>query len=133
MSVLDDIVAGVLADLAVRQAQVSEERLRASLAATRRSVTRCRRSGRRAPASSPRSSAAARARATWRRSPDPAALAAAYARGGAHAISVLTESASVRQPPGPDDGAGRRAGAAAAQGLLRHRLPAPRAAPPAPA
>ena len=91
MSVLDEIVAGVRIDLADRQDGVSEADLRAALAdvaAPRDPMPRLR---------APGSSVIAEVK---RRSPskgeladiaDPAALAGAYARGGAAAISVLTE------------------------------------------
>src|SRR3954449_10060923 len=91
MSVLDDIVAGVRMDLAERQASVSEAELRAAVA-------------RAAPAHDPmpafRSPGLSVIAEVKRRSPskgdladipDPAALAASYAAGGADAISVLTE------------------------------------------
>jgi indole-3-glycerol phosphate synthase len=91
MSVLDDIVAGVRADLAGRQARVSEAELRAQVADA-------------APARNPlpafRSAGLSVIAEVKRRSPskgdladipDPAALAQAYAAGGADAISVLTE------------------------------------------
>jgi len=92
MSVLDDIVAGVRADLAERQASVSEADLRAAVA-------------RAAPVHDPmpafRSPGLSVIAEVKRRSPskgdladipDPAALASAYAAGGADAISVLTEA-----------------------------------------
>src|SRR3954468_18525508 len=92
MSVLDDIVAGVRVDLAERQASVSEAELRAAVA-------------RAAPAHDPmpsfRSPGLSVIAEVKRRSPskgdladipDPAALASAYAAGGADAISVLTEA-----------------------------------------
>jgi len=93
MSVLDEIVAGVREDLAARQAQVSEESLRRTIADESSLV----------PLdpmlafSGPGLSVIAEVK---RRSPskghlaeiaDPAALASAYAAGGADAISVLTE------------------------------------------
>jgi indole-3-glycerol phosphate synthase len=91
MSVLDDIVAGVRADLAGRQQRVSEEELRAQVADA-------------VPARDPmpafRSTGLSVIAEVKRRSPskgdladipDPAALAQAYAAGGADAISVLTE------------------------------------------
>ncbi|MFL6106260.1 MAG: indole-3-glycerol phosphate synthase TrpC [Marmoricola sp.] len=91
MSVLDDIVAGVLADLAVRRAEVPEPALRQRLSEI-------------APALDPmpafRDPGLSVIAEVKRRSPskgdlaeipDPAALAGAYAAGGADAISVLTE------------------------------------------
>jgi indole-3-glycerol phosphate synthase len=91
MSVLDDIVAGVRADLAGRQERVSEPELRAQVADA-------------VPARDPmpafRSAGLSVIAEVKRRSPskgdladipDPAALAQAYAAGGADAISVLTE------------------------------------------
>jgi indole-3-glycerol phosphate synthase len=91
MSVLDDIVAGVREDLARRQAEVPESELRARLLEMpppRDPMPALRRAG---------SSVIAEVK---RRSPskghlaeigDPGELAAAYERGGAAAISVLTE------------------------------------------
>jgi indole-3-glycerol phosphate synthase len=91
MSVLDDIVAGVREDLARRRAQVPETDLRARLLDV-------------PPALDPmpvfRSAGSSVIAEVKRRSPskgdlapipDPAALAAAYERGGAAAVSVLTE------------------------------------------
>lgn len=91
MSVLDDIVAGVREDLARRRAQVPETDLRARLLDV-------------PPALDPmpvfRSTGSSVIAEVKRRSPskgdlapipDPAALAAAYERGGAAAVSVLTE------------------------------------------
>lgn len=91
MSVLDDIVAGVREDLAARRSAVPEADLRAALAdvAPPRDPMPLLRA--------PGSSVIAEVK---RRSPskgdlaeitDPAALAQAYAAGGAAAISVLTE------------------------------------------
>jgi indole-3-glycerol phosphate synthase len=91
MSVLDDIVAGVREDLERRQAEVPEAELRSRLLdvpPARDPLPAFREPG---------SSVIAEVK---RRSPskgdladiaDPAALAAAYERGGAAAISVLTE------------------------------------------
>ena len=91
MSVLDEIVAGVRADLAVRQAKVSEGDLRRLVSDV-------------APALDPmpafRAPGLSVIAEVKRRSPskghlaeiaDPAALASSYAEGGADAISVLTE------------------------------------------
>jgi len=91
MSVLDDIVAGVRIDLARREEATSVADLRAALADV-------------APALDPmphfRAAGSSVIAEVKRRSPskgdladipDPAELAAAYARGGAGAISVLTE------------------------------------------
>jgi indole-3-glycerol phosphate synthase len=91
MSVLDDIVAGVREDLVRRQAEVPEAELRAGLLDV-------------PPARDPmpafRQPGASVIAEVKRRSPskgdlaaiaDPAALATAYERGGAAAISVLTE------------------------------------------
>src|SRR3954471_18395973 len=91
MSVLDDIVAGVRADLAERQGLVAESELEALVADA-------------APARDPmpafRSPGLSVIAEVKRRSPskgdladipDPAALAGSYAAGGADAISVLTE------------------------------------------
>src|SRR3954453_4412161 len=91
MSVLDDIVAGVRADLADRQARVPEPELTALCADA-------------PPPPDPRPAVRAPGLSVIaevkRRSPskgdladipDPAALAASYAAGGADAISVLTE------------------------------------------
>ena len=91
MSVLDDIVAGVRIDLARRETEVGAADLRAALADApppRDPMPHFRAAG---------SSVIAEVK---RRSPskgdladiaDPASLASAYARGGAAAISVLTE------------------------------------------
>jgi indole-3-glycerol phosphate synthase len=92
MSVLDDIVAGVRDDLARRRAEVPETELRARLLDARPArdpMPAFRRPGasviaevkRRSPSKGPLADI-----------PDPGALAAAYERGGAAAISVLTES-----------------------------------------
>jgi indole-3-glycerol phosphate synthase len=92
MSVLDDIVAGVREDLAVRQAALSE----ADLVAAVQSLPEPPRD----PMPAFRSSGLSVVAEVKRRSPskgaladiaDPAALASAYAAGGADAISVLTE------------------------------------------
>jgi indole-3-glycerol phosphate synthase len=91
MSVLDDIVAGVRADLAERQARVSEADLRAVVADVHSP---------RDPMPAFRSPGLSVIAEVKRRSPskgeladipDPAVLARAYTAGGADAISVLTE------------------------------------------
>jgi len=91
MSVLDDIVAGVREDLAVRMAGLSEADLLEAVQAL---------PAPRDPMPAFRSPALSVIAEVKRRSPskgaladipDPAALAAAYAAGGADAISVLTE------------------------------------------
>jgi indole-3-glycerol phosphate synthase len=91
MSVLDDIVVGVREDLARRQAQVSEADLRARLLDVPPALD---------PMPAFRAAGSAVIAEVKRRSPskgdladipDPAALAAAYERRGAAAISVLTE------------------------------------------
>ncbi len=91
MSVLDDIVAGVRIDLARREESTSVADLRAALADVEPPLDPMPHF--RAPGSSVIAE-------VKRRSPskgdlaaiaDPAALASAYARGGAAAISVLTE------------------------------------------
>jgi indole-3-glycerol phosphate synthase len=90
-TVLDSIIAGVREDLAVREAQVSYEEVCAAAKAA--PAPRDPMPAFRAPGTSVISE-------VKRKSPskgdlaaiaDPAALAQAYARGGAHAISVLTE------------------------------------------
>jgi indole-3-glycerol phosphate synthase len=91
VSVLDEIVAGVREDLAARVDRLPEPALRASLEglpATRDPLPAFRGPGSAVIAEVKRRSPSKGALAEI---PDPAALAGAYARGGAAAISVLTE------------------------------------------
>jgi len=91
MSVLDDIVAGVRIDLARREESTSVADLRAALAdvaSPRDPMPHFRAPGSSVIAEVKRKSPSKGALADIT---DPAALAAAYARGGAGAISVLTE------------------------------------------
>src|SRR3954451_10899589 len=91
MSVLDDIVAGVREDLAVRQSARSEADLIAAvevLPPPRDPMPAFRSPGLSVIAEVKRKSPSRGALADI---PDPAALAAAYDAGGADAISVLTE------------------------------------------
>lgn len=91
VSVLDDIVAGVRLDLAKRRATTSEADLRARLAdvdPARDPMPHLRAAGSSVIAEVKRKSPSKGALADI---PDPAALAAEYAAGGAAAISVLTE------------------------------------------
>ncbi len=91
MSVLDDIVAGVREDLAVRQARTSGADLRAlvrDVDPTRDPMPAFRAPGLSCIAEVKRRSPS---KGDLAEIPDPAALASAYAAGGADAISVLTE------------------------------------------
>ncbi len=91
MSVLDDIVAGVREDLAERRSAVPEAELREvvrALPPTRDPMPAFRAPGLSVIAEVKRRSPSKGALADI---PDPAGLAAAYAAGGADAISVLTE------------------------------------------
>ena len=91
MSVLDDIVAGVRADLAEREATTSLTDLRAALADVdppRDPMPHFRAAGSSVIAEVKRRSPSKGDLATI---PDPAELARRYAAGGAAAISVLTE------------------------------------------
>ena len=91
MSVLDDIVAGVREDLARRQAEVPETELRARLLdvpPARDPLPGFRVAGSSVIAEVKRRSPS---KGDLAGIPDPAALATAYQRGGAAAISVLTE------------------------------------------
>ncbi|GAA3650295.1 indole-3-glycerol phosphate synthase TrpC [Nocardioides ginsengisoli] len=90
-TVLDGIVAGVLEDLAVRQATISEADLRAALADVdppRDPMPHFRGPGSSVIAEVKRKSPSKGELADI---PDPALLASEYAAGGAGAISVLTE------------------------------------------
>jgi indole-3-glycerol phosphate synthase len=91
MSVLDDIVAGVREDLAVRRAGTPEADLRARLLDVpppRDPMPVFRSAGSSVIAEVKRRSPS---KGDLAGIPDPGALAAAYQRGGAAAISVLTE------------------------------------------
>jgi indole-3-glycerol phosphate synthase len=91
MSVLDDIVAGVRVDLAERQSGASLADLRAALADV--DPPRDPMPHLRAPGSSVIAEVKRRSPSKGELAdiPDPAVLAQEYARGGAAAISVLTE------------------------------------------
>jgi indole-3-glycerol phosphate synthase len=91
MSVLDEIVAGVREDLADRQSRTPLADLRAQVADT--DPARDPMPAFRAPGLSVISEVKRRSpsKGDLAEIPDPAALAAAYAAGGADAISVLTE------------------------------------------
>lgn len=91
MSVLDEIIAGVREDLAARQAVAPLVDVRAALAdvdPARDPMPHFRAAGSSVIAEVKRKSPSKGELADI---PDPAVLAAAYARGGAAAISVLTE------------------------------------------
>ena len=91
MGVLDDIVAGVRADLAEREARLPLEQVMEAVAGagpTRDPMPRFRAPHLAVIAEVKRSSPSKGALAAI---PDPAALASEYAAGGAAAISVLTE------------------------------------------
>ena len=91
MSVLDEIIAGVREDLAAREAATPLADVRAALAdvdSARDPMPHFRAPGSSVIAEVKRKSPSKGALADI---PDPAVLAAAYARGGAAAISVLTE------------------------------------------
>ncbi|PUA79121.1 indole-3-glycerol phosphate synthase TrpC [Nocardioides currus] len=91
MSVLDEIIAGVREDLAAREAATPLADVRAALAdvdPTRDPMPHFRAQGSSVIAEVKRASPSKGALADI---PDPAELAAAYSRGGAAAISVLTE------------------------------------------
>ena len=91
MNVLDDIIVGVRADLALRQARVSLDELKAAVAAAtpaRDATAILSDDGVAVIAEVKRSSPSKGSLATIA---DPAALAREYEAGGAHCISVLTE------------------------------------------
>jgi len=91
MSVLDEIIAGVREDLAAREAATPLADMRAALAdvePARDPMPHFRAAGSSVIAEVKRKSPSKGELADI---PDPAVLAAAYARGGAAAISVLTE------------------------------------------
>jgi indole-3-glycerol phosphate synthase len=91
VSVLDEIVAGVRADLAERQAEVPLEALKERAARqpnAKDGVAALSGDGVTVIAEVKRSSPS---RGSLAAIPDPAALAAEYEAGGAHVISVLTE------------------------------------------
>jgi indole-3-glycerol phosphate synthase len=92
MSVLDDIVVGVREDLARRQAQVSDADLRARILDLPPALDPM--PAFRAPGSSVIAEVKRRSpsKGDLADIPDPAVLASAYERGGAAAISVLTEA-----------------------------------------
>ncbi len=127
MSVLDDIVAGVRLDLAQREAETPLVDVRAALAdapAPRDPMPHLRGAGSSVIAEVKRRSPS---KGDLADIPDPAALAAEYAAGGAAAISVLTEErrfggslADLRAVRAAVDVP------AAAQGLHRRELPARR-------
>ena len=91
MTVLDDIIVGVRADLAERQAQVSLDELKARAQAARPSIDAeavLRQDGVCVIAEVKRSSPS---KGVLAEIADPAKLAMEYESGGAHCISVLTE------------------------------------------
>jgi indole-3-glycerol phosphate synthase len=91
MSVLDDIVAGVREDLSRRRTATSEADLRARILELPPALDPL--PAFRGPGSSVIAEVKRRSpsKGDLAAIPDPAALATAYQRGGAHAVSVLTE------------------------------------------
>ncbi len=91
MSVLDDIVAGVRIDLARREGETSVADLRAALADVAPALDPMPHFRTAGSSVIPEGKPPTPSKGALADTPDPAELAAAYARGGAGAISVLTE------------------------------------------
>ena len=96
MSVLDELVAGALQDQRTREQAMPLDAVKQAAAAAPAPLTPADGFVMPMPCpSSPRSNAPRRPRGILADIPDPAALAAEYERGGAAAISVLTEGRPV--------------------------------------